>query len=412
VAVNAGGRLPLPRRGESSDYLLELRDKQLATALVHVVPLDRLVVAYTARVTGESPEYASMLAESEAELPPVVVHRSTMTVIDGVHRLRAARLRGRRHIAVRFFDGTEDDARLLSVATNVAQGRPLSTTDRTTAAERIFRSHPQWSDRAVAAVVGLSASKVSQIRRRLAGDLPPAAHRVGRDGRIRPVSSARGREMAGELLREQPAASLRQIAKHVGISPATVADVRDRLRRGEDPVPERQRLTGADDPIRSPAGPLIESEDPPARPSGGRSPDHQSRDVRAPAELLAIFDALRRDPSLRFNEAGRSVLRMLDVCAAVVRDRRRIVATVPPHCKEPMSRLADGYAEIWRLVAEDLRHAGDDEAGDLRQDTPLQPSSAPRPGPADLPTSPHPVPDVPPSAEIPPRAARTLRSVR
>ncbi|GAA3838761.1 hypothetical protein GCM10022403_083960 [Streptomyces coacervatus] len=62
-----------------------------------------------------------------------------------------------------------------------------------------------------------------------------------------------------------------------------------------------------------------------------------------------------RDPSLRLNEAGRQVLRMLDACSAVVRDRQRIIDTVPAHCREPLSQLADGYAEIWQLLADDLR---------------------------------------------------------
>ncbi|MFF7967030.1 hypothetical protein ACFZC3_16910 [Streptomyces sp. NPDC007903] len=72
-------------------------------------------------------------------------------------------------------------------------------------------------------------------------------------------------------------------------------------------------------------------------------------------ELLAIFDALRRDPSLRLNDAGRNVLRLLDACSVVVRDRRRLLDTVPAHCRRPLSELAEGYAEVWRLLAEELR---------------------------------------------------------
>ncbi|MDF2273526.1 hypothetical protein P2Q00_50335 [Streptomyces coacervatus] len=84
----------------------------------------------------------------------------------------------------------------------------------------------------------------------------------------------------------------------------------------------------------------------------------RQRGARSPVELLAIFDSLRRDPSLRLNEAGRQVLRMLDACSAVVRDRQRIIDTVPAHCREPLSQLADGYAEIWQLLADDLRRTG------------------------------------------------------
>ncbi|MER8033124.1 hypothetical protein ABTZ78_29635 [Streptomyces bauhiniae] len=46
---------------------------------------------------------------------------------------------------------------------------------------------------------------------------------------------------------------------------------------------------------------------------------------------------------------------MLDACAGVVRDRRRVLDTVPAHCRGPLAELAEGYAEVWRLLAEELR---------------------------------------------------------
>ncbi|MEK8141890.1 hypothetical protein NKH18_02220 [Streptomyces sp. M10(2022)] len=39
-------------------------------------------------------DWALTLAELETESPPILVHHPTLTVIDGLHRLRAARLRG------------------------------------------------------------------------------------------------------------------------------------------------------------------------------------------------------------------------------------------------------------------------------------------------------------------------------
>lgn len=367
---------------ESSDYLIALRDKGLRDAPVEFVPLKRLVIAYTPRVAGEDAAYALALAESEAELPPILVHRKTMAVIDGVHRVRAAHIRNHDHIAARYFDGDEQDATLLSVAANVAQGRPLSLDDRTAAAERVFASHPQWSDRAVAAVVGLSPTKVAQVRRGTSTGSDPTCRRVGRDGRARPMSAALGRELAGELIRENPGASLRQIAKKAGIAPATVADVRNRLRRGDDPVPARHRSPRPAEPSASSPSPQLPSfirslPEPPqpfgqlsreqrCRIPGQRGPLSEPQEAKTPAELSTILHSLRRDPSLRFNEAGRNVLRLLDVSAAVAKDRQKLVADVPPHCKELMSHLADGYAEVWWLLAEDLRQT--DEADRARVD--------------------------------------------
>jgi ParB-like chromosome segregation protein Spo0J len=391
---------------EDAEYLIRLRDSLFREQPVEEIPVGMLATGFSPRVDGEDTEHIRNLAETSAELPPILVHRASMTVIDGVHRLRVAELRGQDRIAVRFFDGEQTDARLLAVATNIAHGRPLSAADRKAAAMSIFASHPRWSDRAVAAVAGLSPKRVASLRKETA--LPQADRRIGRDGRVRPVDSSHRRERAGELLRNNPGASLRQIAAQVGLAPATVADVRDRIRRGESPVPSRGRGRAA--PASVPARPVHAVEAAPApEPAaeigavpqavpqavaeagpgavpvvGGprvaalpgdaaRGQEPAAGVVRArrpgslrgvPAgpkaatvaadEVTRITDALRRDPSLRLSDSGRSLLRLLDACALVARERRRIAATVPAHCKEPMARLAQGYAGVWRLLADDL----------------------------------------------------------
>lgn len=154
---------------KGTDELRLLRDRALHDTPAEHVPIEALGSSYSPRVEGEDKEYMGILAESEAPLPPILVHRPSMKVIDGMHRLGAARLQGRQHIEARFFEGAERDAFLLAVVLNVTHGLPLSTADRTAAVERILSSHPQWSDRAVAVVAGLSPSRVSEIRRSKAG---------------------------------------------------------------------------------------------------------------------------------------------------------------------------------------------------------------------------------------------------
>ncbi|WP_432158502.1 ParB/RepB/Spo0J family partition protein [Streptomyces sp. bgisy153] len=224
--------------GDLLVYVAECQ-RSLAQAPVVKVPITTLVTADSPRVAGEDSDHVKCLAESEQELPPIKVHRSTMRVIDGVHRLRAAQLRGQTDIAVRFFDGEREDAFVLSVAANTRHGLPLARADRLAAAGRILNLHPEWSDRAIALVSGLSTRKVADIRRHHAGATGASEVRVGIDGRARPVNRVEGRELAGELIKANPDASLRQIAKAAGISPATVADVRNRLRQGHDPVPHK-----------------------------------------------------------------------------------------------------------------------------------------------------------------------------
>ncbi|RSM76801.1 hypothetical protein DMH04_36305 [Kibdelosporangium aridum] len=74
------------------------------------MPVDSLLPADAPRLSGEGDAHVRLLAESEAILPPIVVHRSTMRVIDGMHRLYAAVLRGQKNVEVRFFEGDESDA--------------------------------------------------------------------------------------------------------------------------------------------------------------------------------------------------------------------------------------------------------------------------------------------------------------
>ena len=64
------------------------------------VPVSSLLSGDSPRLAGENLEHVQLLAVVQG-LPPILVHRSTMRVIDGMHRLRAAKLRGDETIAVR-----------------------------------------------------------------------------------------------------------------------------------------------------------------------------------------------------------------------------------------------------------------------------------------------------------------------
>jgi ParB-like chromosome segregation protein Spo0J len=323
-------------RANECDYLLALRDQGFQNSPVELLSVDSLADSYSPRVAGENTEHVRLLAELIEDLPPIVVHRQTMKVIDGMHRLHAARLAGLDHIAASYFDGKEGDAFLLAVAINVSHGLPLSVADRAAAAERILAANPRWSDRAVAAVAGLSASKVSKIRAGLSNRSALHDSRVGRDGKVRPLSAARGRELAYRLLKENPCLSLRQVAQQAGISPATVADVRDRMRRGVGPVPAARRDCAARSVL--------------PRQGNGRSAS-----PRALSELIVISSRLSQDPSLRYNDLGRLMLRLFEVSAVVGRDWQRIASWVPPHNRRPMSDLMHGYANLWRQMAEELK---------------------------------------------------------
>ncbi|MDH2428022.1 ParB/RepB/Spo0J family partition protein [Sphaerisporangium sp. TRM90804] len=313
-----------------------------------IVPVGALSLGDSPRLRGENAEHTRLLAQSDTEMPPILVHRASMRVIDGAHRLRAAILRGDRQIRVRFFDGECDEAFVLAVETNMAHGLPLSLADREAAAARIVVSHPQWSDRAIASVTGLSAKTVNTIRRETDTGLPELRSRVGRDGRVRPLTSADGRLRACELFTRSPDASLRKVAEQAGISLGTARDVRRRMERGDDPIPPQQRARGE---RREP--PTVERQLRRAAVAGRVNP------CRDPETIL---HQLQRDPSVRFTDSGRHLLRWLNDHMSGVRGWESLGDTMPTHCAYMIADLACAVAEEWLEFAEHLRRRAESTA--------------------------------------------------
>jgi hypothetical protein len=311
------------------------------------IELAALSMGDSPRFAGEDPDHVVALAESQNSLPPIIVHRGTMRIIDGHHRLKAAQARGQEKIEVRFFDGAEADAFVLSVESNVAHGLPLTMAERKRAASRIISSHPHWSDRMIASVTGISAGTVADIRRHLPGAGRQQV-RIGQDGRARPVSGVEGRRRAIRLIAENPDLSLRQIARAAGISPETARDVRNRLRRGDDPMPLPR---GAETVVRGTAD----------REGLDLGRERSASSPRATATVVirdrtAVVERLKVDPALRFTESGRALLRLLAVNTMSAEMWDRILDNVPPHCKGIVADLAADCARVWSELAVQLKH--------------------------------------------------------
>jgi ParB-like chromosome segregation protein Spo0J len=307
---------------------------------VVAVPVASLLPGESPRLEGEDKAHIARLMETEAPLPPILVDRRSMRVIDGMHRLMAASLNGRERIDVEFFDGTAADAFLRAVETNMTHGLPLSQADRRVAAARIIASHPHMSDRAIAQSAGLGAKRVAGIRRRSAGVVPQLSARVGRDGRVRPLDGVQGRRRAAELMAEHPDASLREVAQGAGVSPATARDVRRRLERGDEPAAAGRGAGGSCDSAE------------PAR--AGRSRARRATRAVQPATPAFVLEKLLRDPSLRHNERGRWLLRWLQHNAVGAEEWSGVIAAVPPHCAALVVQLARQYSQMWLDFAQKL----------------------------------------------------------
>jgi ParB-like chromosome segregation protein Spo0J len=200
-------------------------------AEVTLVPVAGLV-AGSFRAGGVCTEQVDRLAALGGGWPPILVRASDSTVIDGAHRVAAARRLGMARLPAELFHGRADEAFIEFVRRNVTQGLALSLTDRKRAAERVLRDYPLWSDRRVAELCALSPKTVGRVRTEVLGcpseDGPHSdgGLRQGRDNRLRPARPGSARARVIEALRSQPDASLRTLAVAAGVSPETVRLVR------------------------------------------------------------------------------------------------------------------------------------------------------------------------------------------
>jgi ParB-like chromosome segregation protein Spo0J len=221
---------------------VEVLDRQPGSVVVAVAELE---TGSAFREGGLCPEHVERLVALGGAWPPIVVMRRGGVVVDGAHRVEAARRLGIARLEAVFFDGGADDAFVEFVRRNVAHGLLLTLPERKHAAVRVLQAHRGWSDRRVAELCGLSPKTVARLRGESAAR-PTEENaqldrevRVGRDDRVRPVQRGSVRARVLEALREQPDASLRTIAGAVGVSPETVRLVRMNLAElSEDsPVP-------------------------------------------------------------------------------------------------------------------------------------------------------------------------------
>jgi ParB-like chromosome segregation protein Spo0J len=314
------------------------------------LPISLLQFGDSPRLAGQDKKYSEQLAEGEAPLPPILVNRRSMQVVDGVHRVVAAILKGRETIEAILVDVSREDAFLLAVASNTQHGLPLSQADRRAATARLIVSHPHMSDRAIARASGLGARHVAAIRRSSVTETQLNA-RIGRDGRVRPVDRVAGRKRAAEVIARNPEASLREVARLAGISPATASDVRKRLLAGESVVDESRHTAAA-------AAPEPSTQSLP-EPSAESLPEPRRNRARIPRQRpAALLELLLHDPSLRKAERGRRLLRLLQFNGIGGRKWFELADAVPPHCDALVIALARRNADTWLAFAQALDERG------------------------------------------------------
>ncbi|PNE43034.1 hypothetical protein AOB60_07195 [Streptomyces noursei] len=306
------------------------------------LPVASLLPADSPRRHGIDQEHVRLLAESGDELPPVLVHRATLRVVDGMHRLHAAVLRGHDSIDVEFFDGAESEIFLQAVRANVVHGLPLSLQDRKSAAVRLLQTHAELSDRALARVAGLSPKTVGAIRRCSGEENPHPNKRIGRDGRAHPMDTARRRQVAAEVIAERPEASLREVAALAGIAVSTAHEARRRLQE-ESAGSVTEAATATTQPRSSGERP------------GGKRVAAAVNSSGPPRAAKETIKAMLADPSLRLTQSGRELLRLLLTRAVEIGELDGFMEAVPAHSARRMADVAAEFARTWDKFGRDLR---------------------------------------------------------
>jgi ParB-like chromosome segregation protein Spo0J len=351
------------------------------------VPVSSLVPGFHLRQDGTDAAHVRLLADAagSARLPSILVQRCGTRIIDGMHRVEVAKLRGEWNIRARIVDCTDEEALVLAVKSNTLHGLPLTRADRISSAKRILADHADWSDRSVAVITGLSAKAIASLRNSSTGEIPFYGKRLGRDGKRRPIVPSEGRRRAAEYISAHPDASLREVARETDVSLGTVHDVRERMRRGEEQhghVPARpaQQAAAAQTELAPADGPGPVTAEPastgptstgpaimrpaPAGPAP-EGPSVTSPPIRALHAAVAARGAprvawstvatkLAGDPTIRYTEGGRAFLRWMSGHSMQSDEWREFVDAIPQHWLDEVSRIAVSMSEEWRQFADRL----------------------------------------------------------
>jgi ParB-like chromosome segregation protein Spo0J len=317
------------------------------------VPVSALSPGLHLRQGGTNAAHVQLLidAAGSSELPPILIQEDGCRVIDGLHRLEAAKLRGDHTIKARFLDCTDSEALVLAMVVNSSHGLPLSKADRVSGAKRVLTAHPDWSDRAIAGITGLSAKTIASLRSWPAGEAQPGGKRLGRDGRRRPATAGEGRRRAAEYISAHPNAPLRQVARETDVSLGTVHDVSTRLRRGVSP--ER---TGPRIPAAHPANEVVDALT--EAPSANGTPLPLKNPTDAPLTWAGVAAKVAQDPTIRYTEGGKEFLRWMAQHASDPDRWREFVNAIPAHWRSVIAPIAESIAKEWSLFAEQLKQAG------------------------------------------------------
>jgi hypothetical protein len=235
---------------------------------------------------------------------------------------------------------------------NSSHGLPLSKADRVSGAKRVLAAHPHWSDRAIATITGLSAKTIASLRNQSPGGAHLGSKRLGRDGKLRPVTPGEGRRRVAEYVIAHPDAPLRQVARETDVSLGTVHDVSARLRRGANPERNGHRTPAGGPPAHpaEEAAPAIT-----AAPAADAAPLCRKTHTEPPPTWAQIAAKMANDPTIRYTEGGKKFLRWMSMHAADPQQWREFINAIPAHWFSVIAPMVDNISQEWTLFALQLK---------------------------------------------------------
>lgn len=201
------------------------------------IALDHVVATSTVRARVDD-GHVARLAEVLERCPPILL-AADGTLIDGAHRLEAARLRGWTTIpAIRIAASARADVLLAAARANAEHGLPLGRDERRSAVRELLALDPALSDRTLAGACGVARSTVARLREehiRCSGGAERHL-RQGQDSRCYPATPHQSiAALADAIVRLDREITVRALAAKLGVSVGTAhhhrAEVLSRLHR-------------------------------------------------------------------------------------------------------------------------------------------------------------------------------------
>ena len=161
--------------------------------------------------------YAETLQAVEAiawPFPPVVLNQTEAgyVCVDGAHRIAAAMKAGREEVEAKVVHLSEADAKVEAARANMANGLPLTPSERKKAIARLIELRPVWTDAAIARLMGVHRNTVARVRKELG-----IGNRTERT--VEAVEAAKA---------ANPNATQEELAKAAGVTRTTVAKLPSR----------------------------------------------------------------------------------------------------------------------------------------------------------------------------------------